>query len=155
MNETYSFGGQELTLSPRVKHKVVRRVQNVMTEWMLGKINLETMIGNGNVDESSMTEMLQQIMRDDPKMVLEIQDMESSMLLDQTIMLASGIEYSLLKTLKDDAYEEDYIKLYQKCYDILGGTADNFFLVYHTGSVPQRKRKQIPNNPSLPDTSPE
>ena len=138
----FVFGGQELNLSPRVKHKYVRRAQNLMTEWMLRNIDMTAIMGTESKNEASMNEMLHTAIMEKPDLAIEIQDIENSIILDQTIMLASGLDYVVLTELKEEAYEDEYIELYEKCSDLLGGNANDFFEVYLTGStLKQRKTR--------------
>lgn len=137
----YTFAGQELTLSARVKHKYVRRVQNIMTEWMMNNLDMKTLMESGDGGEASMSTLLQNAIMADPQMALKIQDLENSMILDQTIILASGIEHSVLLELKEEAYEDEYIELYEKCRELLGGNANDFFEVYRIGSTSHRNKR--------------
>lgn len=150
----YTFAGQELTLSARVKHKYVRRVQNIMTEWMMNNLDMKTLMESGDGGEASMSTLLQNAIMADPQMALKIQDLENSMILDQTIILASGIEHSVLLELKEEAYEDEYIELYEKCRELLGGNANDFFEVYRIGSTsPRNKRMTMKKNQS--ETTPQ
>lgn len=139
----YTFAGQELNLSPRVKHKYVRRAQNLMTEWMLQNVDMTALINSEDKEESSMREMLQAAIMDKPNLAMDIQDIENSIILDQTIILASGLEYPVLVGLKEEAYEDEYIELYKTCSKLLGGNANDFFEVYRTGSTSKPRKTQV------------
>ena len=143
-NLKFVFAGRELTLSSRVKHKYVRRAQNLMTEWMMQNVDVAALISAGNNEEASMSEMLRGVIMEKPKLAMEIQDIENSIILDQTIMLASGLDYAVLIELKEEAYEDEYIELYKTCSKLLGGNANDFFEVYRTGLTSKRKRTQVP-----------
>jgi len=140
----FTFGGQELNLSPRVKHKYVRRAQNLMTEWMLQNIDMTSILNAGGKEEASMNELLHTAIMEKPNLAIEIQDIENSIILDQTIMLASGLDYPVLVGLKEEAYEDEYIELYEKCSELLGGNANDFFEVYLTGSTPKQRKTRTP-----------
>ena len=143
-NLKYTFAGQELELSPRVKHKYVRRAQNLMTEWMLQNVDMKTLINSGNNEEASMSEMLQAAIMEKPNLAMDIQDIENSIIIDQTIMLASGLDHVVLIGLKEEAYEDEYIELYEKCSELLGGNANDFFEVYRTGLTSKQRKTQAP-----------
>ena len=140
----YTFGGQELNLSPRVKHKYVRRAQNLMTEWMLQNVDMATIMSTGDGGEASMSEMLQAAILAKPQLAGDIQDIENSIIIDQTIMLASGLDHVVLIKLKEEAYEDEYIELYEKCSELLGGNANDFFEVYRTGLTSKQRKTQAP-----------
>lgn len=158
-NLKFVFADQELNLSSRVKHKHVRRAQNLMTEWMLQNVDVAALINAGNKEEASMSEMLRGIIMEKPDLAMEIQDIENSIILDQTIMLASGLDYVVLMGLKEEAYEDEYIDLYKTCSKLLGGNANDFFEVYRTGltskprktQVPQKARKKAPSSSIPPE----
>ena len=153
----FVFAGKELTLSPRVKHKYVRRAQNLMTEWMLKNIDMKTIMDTGDGGEASMSGILQTAILANPALASDIQELENSMLIDQTIMLASGLDHSVLVTLKNEAYEEDYINLYKKCVELLGGDANDFFGVYRTdlSSKQSKTKPKVSGKPQVKPTFPE
>lgn len=146
-NFDFSINGQMVSLSSRVKHKTVRKTQNIMTDWMLTHIDLETLVASGEQGEASIGEMLKAAITANPKLASEIQDLENSMILDQTIMLASNLDHSVLLEIKENAYEDEYIGLYEKSCELLGGNANNFFDVYRTGltsrQLKERKEKGV------------
>jgi len=148
----YTFAGNILKLSSRVKHKYVRRAQNLMTDWMLKNIDMTVIMEASDGKEASMSEMLQAAILAKPQLAADIQDLENSMIIDQTIMLASGLEHEVLIELKEEAFEDEYIELYEKCQKLLGGNANHFFEVYRTGSISARSEKKTPKRPLKKDT---
>ncbi|MCK5013784.1 MAG: hypothetical protein KAS66_08180 [Candidatus Omnitrophica bacterium] len=149
----FEFGGQTLHLSSKVKHKSVKRANNIMTEWMMNNVPLETIVNSSQGVEAPMAELLQTAIMKDPRLAVEIQDLEDSMVIDQTIMLASGLTHPELLSLAEEELEDNYIGLYEKAQELLGGDANDFFAVYRSGSslkkitraragVSEQKRKQ-------------
>lgn len=151
---SYTIAGTVLKLSARVKHKHVRRAQNLMTDWMLKNIDMTIIMSASDGKEASMSEMLQAAILAKPQLAADIQDLENSMAIDQTIMLASGLDHSILMELKEEAYEDEYIGLYEKCFKLLGGDANSFFEVYRSGLISDQRVKRVPKKPPEDHTLP-
>lgn len=124
-----TIGEREIEFDERPRHKAIVAVQNLMTNWLLENINLKDIDGDLPIE----IVMKQQVLRN-PVLLIEIEEFEESLLIDQTIMLSTGMTYKELKLLKDSLYEDEYIEMYNAATKALGGTADSFFDIYDTNS---------------------
>lgn len=124
-----NIAGKEIEFDERPRHKSVVAVQNLMTDWLLKNIDLENIDGGLPIEAA----MKQQVLRN-PTLLLEVQELEASLAIDQTIMLSTSMTYKELKILKDTLYEDEYLKMYDISMEALGGSADSFFEIYDSDS---------------------
>ena len=134
----FTVGKQAFKLSSRPKHKDVKAIRNILTGWLLDRIDLSEIKGSKSI---SLEDALQKVILSDPRMALEVEDIESTLLSDQTIILATGLSYKELTTVKDDMYEDEYIELFDKCVEVLGGDANSFFVRYGSKSTSRSTKK--------------
>lgn len=141
------INGHVIDLTSRPKHKAVKAVQNVLTDFVLSqvKITKEMVSSPEEIDNT-----VQRAMTDDPELMSKISELEMSLLADQTIMLASGLNYNELRSISDDSFEDEYRELYEKSVEVLGGTATSFFCIYEqdlsSEATPKKARKRKPRN---------
>ena len=136
-----TVGKQVIELNSRPKHRAVKAVQNVLTDFVLSKMEItKEMIDS----PESIDGAVQTAMTTDPEMMSQINELETTLLTDQTIMLASGLTHSELRAIIDEAYEDEYRELYEKSVEVLGGDANSFFCIYeqNTSSEAPRKRRK-------------
>ena len=124
---TISINNREIKLHARPKHKAVMQAQNIMTDWLMKTVD------TNNVDSSVPLEVaLQRAIVADPKHTLAVAQIQQTLQIDQTIMLATGMEYQDIQELREDIYEDEYHELHSKSQDVIGGTAADFFECYTT-----------------------
>ena len=128
MTRTITIAGQKIKLNEHPKHRAVQQVQDIMTTWMLDKVDMSTIDQDMELEEA-----IKQALIKDPKLAAEITSMQRTLPLDQTIMLATNMSYKELQALADDITEAEYIKLHEESKKAIGGTANDFFGVYTTG----------------------
>ena len=129
-----TISGIDIELHKRPKHAAVVKVQNLMTEWLMSKIDTT------NLDSSLSIEVaLQQAVVADPKLMKAATEMLQTLELDQTILLATNMEYGELEKLKETVYEDEYIGLFEASCEAMGGTANDFFEIYYSGIHSMKK----------------
>ena len=139
MTRTITIAGQKIKLNEHPKHRAVQQVQDIMTTWMLDKVDMNTIDQDVELEDA-----IKQALIKDPKLAAEITSMQRTLPLDQTIMLATNMSYKELQALADDIIENDYLKLYVESMKSIGGTANDFFDVYNTGIIGRiKKPKEI------------
>jgi hypothetical protein len=126
MNITIS--GKEIELNERPKHKAVMQVHDIMTEWLMSKVDMTGYSPNENIES-----VMKKAMVKNPKLTIEVSQMQLTLERDQTIMLSTGFSYKELSELKDEMYEDDYHALFEKSRTAIGGTANDFFEAYRLG----------------------
>jgi len=137
----FTVGDQVFKLSSRPKHKAVKEIRNILTGWLLDRIDLSELKGSKSM---SLEDALQKVILSDPRMALEVEDIESTLLVDQTIILSTGLSYKELSAVKDEMYEDEYMDLFDKCVEVLGGDANSFFGRYDSKST-SRSTKKVEN----------
>ena len=138
MTRTITIAGQKIKLYEHPKHRAVQQVQDIMTTWMLDKVDMSTIDQNMELEYA-----IKQALIKDPKLAAEITSMQRTLPLDQTIMLATNMTYKELQALADDITEAEYIKLHDVSKEAIGGTANDFFGVYTTGMSGMMEPKEI------------
>ena len=128
MTRTITIAGQKIKLHEHPKHRAVQQVQDIMTTWMLDKVDMSTIDQDMELEDA-----IKQALIKDPKLAAEITSMQRTLPLDQTIMLATNMTYKELQALADDITEAEYIKLHEDSKGAIGGTANDFFGVYILG----------------------
>jgi hypothetical protein len=146
MNITIS--GKEIELNERPKHKAVMQVQNIMTEWLMENIDLSNLAPSTSIEEA-----LQQSLVSNPALAVSVNQMQQTLQIDQTIMLATGFSYKELNALKDEVFEDEYQQLYEGACKALGGNASDFFGAYSSGSFLNPKTKNRENFESETSTN--
>jgi len=129
MTRTITIAGQKIKLYENPKHRAVQQVQDIMTSWMLDKVDMNTIDQDMELEDA-----IKQALINNPKLASEITPMQRTLPLDQTIMLATNMSYKELQALADDITEAEYINLYEESRKSIGGTANDFFGVYITGT---------------------
>jgi len=133
-----SIDGKLIVLTERPKHRAVISVENIMTDWMMGNIDVKSL----NLNEgASIEDTLKQAMLQNSNVVAKVTKMQQTLELDKTIILATGYTLKELDDLKDDMYEDDYHRLFNASVHALGGTAEDFLDAY-TSSTPSKKQVQ-------------
>jgi hypothetical protein len=80
-----------------------------------------------------ISDFLKDKISEDPDMIVKLSNLKSDLSIDQTIILATGLEYSTLQEIKEDMYADEFIDLFEKSKESLGGkTAEDFFAIYPT-----------------------
>lgn len=121
-----TINGLEITFDERPKHKSVTAARGIMTGEILKLIDIK------NIDlTQDVMEFMSVKMEEDPEMVTKLSNMKSEIELDQTIILATGLDYSTLVELKEEMFADEFVELYEKSKKALGGkTAEDFFSIY-------------------------
>ena len=138
MANQYTISGHTVDLIERPKHSAVMRVQGLITEWMMSKIdvtNLEPTLG--------IEDALQAAILKEPGMAQELSQLQQTMEIDQTILLASNMTIAQLTAIKTEAYEDEYIEFYDAAVDALGGSANSFFENYNINIRSRRRDKRV------------
>jgi hypothetical protein len=134
-----TINGMKIKFDERPKHKSVVAARGIMTGEMLKLIDINT------VDPTQdITDFMSKKLAEDPEMVSKLSNLQSEIALDQTIILSTGLDYSTLVEMKEEMYADEYIELYEKSMEALGGkTAEDFFSIYpsSTSSVPSKLAK--------------
>lgn len=122
---TITIAGRDIELHTRPKHAAVVKVQNLMTDWLMNRID------TSNMDSKIPIEVaLQQAVISDSSLTQKVTEMQKTLEIDQTIMLATCMEYQELSALISTAYEDEYFELYEASKDIMGATSTDFFEAY-------------------------
>jgi len=128
MTQTITINGKEIELFEHPKHRAVQQVQDIMTSWMMEKIDMSA------IDQDmALEDAIKQALMTNPKLASEITPMQRSLPFDQTIMLATGMTYKELQNFADDITESEYRKMYEASKAAIGGTAEDFFEYYNSG----------------------
>jgi len=123
------INGTDIDLHERPKHSAVMAVQNFMTDWLLSRIDVAALDLDAGTDLEST---IKQAMVVDPTLLQELTLMQKTLAIDQTIILSTGLTTKELTALKDDMYEDEYMNLYERAKEALGGDAADFFGRYVT-----------------------
>jgi len=125
-----TINGMDITFDERPKHKSVVAARGIMTGEMLKLIDMK------NIDPTKgITDFMSDKLTEDPEMVTKLANLKSEIELDQTIILATGLDYSTLVELKEEMYADVFVELYDKSVKALGGkTAEDFFSIYPTST---------------------
>jgi hypothetical protein len=125
-----NINGMEITFDERPKHKSVVAARGIMTGEMLKLIDIK------NIDPTKdVSAFMADKLEKDPDIVTKLADLKAEIELDQTIILATGLDYSTLVELKEEMYADDFVALYEKSTKALGGkTAEDFFSIYPTST---------------------
>lgn len=138
MTQTITIAGKEIQLNEHPKHRAVQQIQDIMTTWMMEKIDMSA------IDQDMPLEVaIKQALMTNPKLAGEITPMQRLLPFDQTIMLATNMSYKELQALADDMTESEYRTLYEKSKDVIGGSAVDFFGYYNSGMSGMMTTKAI------------
>ena len=157
----------DIPLMEQPSHGSVKRVRRIEEDWILMKIGWAGIKRFSETNPETKIRDLKLLMFDeDPELMLEFMDLQSSLGEYQTIMLVTG--WSLQKTLKyaETAPEQEYRSFVRRCIDTLGGTAADFFGDLGTDTSSQeaqtqgttQTKEELKNSseaPSLPSPKPE
>lgn len=124
MNDT------KITFTERPKHKSVMAARNIMTQEIMKMVDIK------NVDPSkSISDYLKEQIADDPDIAIKLSNLKSDLEVDQTILLATNLDYTSLQELKEEIYADEFIELFEKSKKALGGkSAEDFFNIYPTST---------------------
>lgn len=134
-----TINGKDIHLHERVKHTAVMEVQNLMTTWVLENIDIKSL---NLTEKDSVENMIKQAMLVNPDIVSTIKGVQDTLSIDQTILLSTRMSLKELAALKTDMYEDDYINLFKASKEALGGTAEDFFVVYDS-STPLNQTEEL------------
>lgn len=122
---TITINNKDIELHEQPKHKAVQQVQDIMTTWMMNKIDLSQLD-----PDMALEDAIKQSLVTNPELASEITPMQRMLPFDQTIMLATNMSYGELQGISDEITEAEYRELYEASRDAIGGTADDFFGYY-------------------------
>lgn len=126
--KSININGIEINFSERPKHRSVTAARGIMTAEVMKLVDIATIDPSKN-----LSDFIQEMISNDPMIAVQMAALKDDLNLDQTIILATGLEYSTLQELKDEMYSDEFIDLYNKSKKTLGGkTADDFFSIYPT-----------------------
>lgn len=128
MTRTITINRKEIELYEQPKHRAVLQVQDIMTTWMMEKVDMSKLDPNVALEDA-----IKQALMTNPNLATEIAPMQRMLPFDQTIMLATNMSYGELQNLTNDVTEAEYRELYKGSMDAIGGTADDFFDYYSSG----------------------
>ena len=128
MTITITINGKEIELYEQPKHLAVLQVQDIMTTWMMDKVEMSSIR-----PEIPMEDALKEILLSRPELTTEMASMQRTLQFDQTIMLATNMSYKELQNVTNNVTEVEYRELYEASRDAIGGTADYFFGYYNSG----------------------
>lgn len=116
----------KVTFTERPKHRDVMAARNIMTDEIMKMVDIK------NVDPSkNISDYLKEQISSKPELATKLSNLKTDLEVDQTIILATDLDYSTLQELKDEIYADDFIKLYEKSKEALGGkSAEDFFSIY-------------------------
>lgn len=125
-----NIGGMTITFNERPKHKAVVAARGIMTREILKLLDIS------EIDPSKgVSDALKEKISENPELASDLSVLQGEIGIDQTIILATGIDYSTLQELKEDMFADEYIELVEKSKEALGGkTAEDFFAIYPTST---------------------
>ena len=133
-----TINGMKITFVERPKHRAVVAVRDIMTSEILKLIDVSDLDGSKSVEEA-LTEKVMS----NPDIASKLSELQAEMEIDQTIILGTDLDYSTLQELKDDMYSDDFIELFNKAKEVMGGkTAEDFFNAYPT-NINSRKKDMM------------
>ena len=142
MTRTILINGTEIELNEHPKHSAVQQVQDIMTGWMIDKIEMSS-IDTG----MPMEDAIKAALLSDPGLATEIASLQRTLPFDQTIMLATTMSYKELQGLLDDVTEAEYRELYEASKLAIGGSAEDFFDYYSSGMSGTQMTVQVNPQP--------
>jgi len=129
------INGNEISFETRPKHGMVMRVRNLETAVLEKYVDITRLAQNDKLQEVIQNEMMS-----NPELRTAMAEVQASKHLDQTILLSAHIDgkpmtYERLVQLKEVMYEDEYMELFEKSKEALGGKeAKDFFSTYR-GSI--------------------
>lgn len=125
-----TISGMTVTFNERPKHRAVVAVRDIMTSEILKLVDVTKLDGSKSVEEA-LTEKVM----GDPEVAAKLSELQAEMEIDQTIILGTDLDYSTLQELKGDMYSDEFIELFNKAKEAMGGkTAEDFFNAYPTNT---------------------
>jgi len=123
-----NINGIKIEFNERPKHKSVVAARGIMTQ------ELMKMVDMSEVDPSAgVAEYIQSQIAEKPEIVERLGELQADVSIDQTIILATNLQYTTLQDMKEDMYADEFIELYEKSKKALGGKdAEDFFNIYPT-----------------------
>ena len=144
MTRTITINGKEIELYEQPKHRAVLQVQDIMTTWMMDKVEMSSIR-----PEIPMEDALKEILLSRPELTTDMASMQRTLQFDQTIMLATNMSYKELQNVTNNVTEVEYRELYEASRDAIGGTAEDFFGYYNSGmsgtkvGIPQELQPEL------------
>lgn len=124
------INGMEISFNERPKHKSVTAARGIMTRELMKLLDVSDIDPTKGVSDALNTMIVE-----NPELASHISALQSELELDQTIMLSTELQYSTLQELKEEMYADEFIKLYEKSMEALGGkSAEDFFAIYPTST---------------------
>lgn len=133
-----TIDGREIELKEKPSHKAVKNVQNFMTGIISRQLDIDQIQQAGSLEDAIRSEMTR-----NPEILQEVSDREATLEFDQTIMLATGWTLSEFLDFEENATEEGYWSLYDKCVEVMGQNAEGFFERYDSSSFSRAKRAKM------------
>ena len=94
--------------------------------------------------DKPLMEAVQEMIAADPTFTAKLESAKTTVEIDQTIMLATGLEYNALCMLRDEMYEDQYIEMYEKSKESLGGKcASDFFGFYPSNTISKEAEAEM------------
>ncbi len=136
-----TINGMKILFVERPKHRAVVAVRDIMTSEILKLIDVSDLDGSKSVEEA-LTEKVMS----NPDVASKLSELQAEIEIDQTIILGTDLDYSTLQELKDDMYSDDFIELFNKAKEAMGGkTAEDFFNTYPTNINSRKKDMMLKN----------
>lgn len=142
MTRTITINSKEIELYEQPKHLAVLQVQDIMTTWMMEKVDMSKLDPNIALEDA-----IKQALMTNPDLAIEIAPMQRMLPFDQTIMLSTNMSYGELQKLNDEITEAEYRELYKESRDAIGGTAEDFFDYYSSGMSGTKATVQVNPQP--------
>jgi hypothetical protein len=125
-----NIDGVTVNFNERPKHKAVVAARGLMTREIMKLLDITDIDPTQGVSEA-----LKAKLEENPELTSELAAVQSELSTDQTIILATDLDYSTLQELKEDMYADDFVELYNKSKEAMGGkTAQDFFAIYPTST---------------------
>jgi len=126
----------KIEFDSRPKHRSVTAARGIMSTELMKIIDI------GDMDPSkNISDFIQEKISADPAIAVKLAELQADLAIDQTIILATRLEYSTLQELKDDMYADEFINLYNTSKKALGDkTAEDFFSIYPTSTISQEMK---------------
>ena len=138
MTMKITINEQEIELHEHPKHRAVQQVQDIMTGWMIDKIEMSSIDPGMPMEDAIKAALLS-----NPGLATEIASLQRTLPFDQTIMLATTMSYKELQELTNEITEAEYRELYKASRDAIGGSAEDFFGYYSSGMYGTQMTVQV------------
>ena len=128
--KSMNINGCEINFTERPKHRKVTEARGIMTGEIMKLLDMK------DIDPSKgVSDAIKEKITEDPAIASRMSMLQSEITLDQTIILATNLDYSTLQELKEEMYAEEFIELLDKSKEAMGGkNAEDFFAIYPTST---------------------